>query len=157
MFDFGFGELLLVGAVALVVLGPERLPVVARTAGRWLGKLQQLSAGFKNELSRQAAVAELHAVKADWDSAVDGVRQGLAVPAWERLPEQRSPADFGVDESGRPLPLEDVYTPGADGQLQTPAWHSVSLRRRALVRRREVRTRVRAKAAVRVHRARRID
>lgn len=38
MFDFGFSELLLIGVVALVVLGPERLPQVARTAGFWLEK-----------------------------------------------------------------------------------------------------------------------
>ena len=42
MFDFGFSELMVIGAVALVVLGPERLPTVARTAGEWLGKAQRL-------------------------------------------------------------------------------------------------------------------
>ena len=45
MFDFGFSELMVIGAVALVVLGPERLPMVARTAGEWLGK-DELSASF---------------------------------------------------------------------------------------------------------------
>ena len=42
MFDFGFSELVMIGIVALVVLGPERLPVVARTAGQWLGKAQRM-------------------------------------------------------------------------------------------------------------------
>lgn len=38
MFDFGFSELVVCGIVGLVVLGPERLPVVAKTAGQWIGK-----------------------------------------------------------------------------------------------------------------------
>ena len=52
MFDFGFSELMLIGAVALVVLGPERLPTVARTAGEWLGKAQRLVQQVKNEIGR---------------------------------------------------------------------------------------------------------
>ena len=44
MFDFGFSELVVIGAVALVVLGPEKLPVVARTAGEWIGKAQRMVA-----------------------------------------------------------------------------------------------------------------
>ena len=49
MFDFGLGELLLVGIVALIVLGPERLPEAARTAGRLIGKLQRLVSSVKQE------------------------------------------------------------------------------------------------------------
>ena len=41
MFDFGFSELVVCGIVGLVVLGPERLPVVAKTAGQWIGKAQR--------------------------------------------------------------------------------------------------------------------
>ena len=44
MFDFGFSEMLVIGVIALVVLGPERLPVVARTAGEWVGKAQRFVA-----------------------------------------------------------------------------------------------------------------
>ena len=59
MFDFSFGELAVIGAVALVVLGPERLPKVARTAGEWAGKAQRYVSQVKNDITREMEVAEL--------------------------------------------------------------------------------------------------
>ena len=44
MFDFGFSELVVIAVMGLIVLGPERLPKVARQAGQWIGKLQRLNA-----------------------------------------------------------------------------------------------------------------
>ena len=63
MFDFGLGELLLVGVVALIVLGPERLPQAARTAGRLVGKLQGFVNNVKQEFNTQAELDELRKVK----------------------------------------------------------------------------------------------
>jgi len=59
MFDFSFSELALIGAVALVVLGPERLPKVARTVGEWAGKAQRYVAQVKADVTREMEVAEL--------------------------------------------------------------------------------------------------
>ena len=59
MFDFSFSELALIGVVALVVLGPERLPKVARTAGEWAGKAQRYVAQVKADVTREMEVAEL--------------------------------------------------------------------------------------------------
>ena len=59
MFDFSFSELALIGAVALVVLGPERLPKVARTVGEWAGKAQRYVAQVKADINREMEVAEL--------------------------------------------------------------------------------------------------
>ncbi len=59
MFDFGFGEMMIIGAVGLVILGPERLPQVARTAGEWLGKAQRFVAQVKDDINRESEFAEL--------------------------------------------------------------------------------------------------
>src|SRR5512145_369850 len=59
MFDFSFGELAVIGAVALVVLGPERLPKVARTVGEWAGKAQRYVNQVKADINREMEVAEL--------------------------------------------------------------------------------------------------
>ena len=120
MFDFGLGELLLVGVVALIVLGPERLPQAARTAGRLVGKLQGFVNNVKQELNTQAELDELRKVKQEFETAASEFRDGIkdlgndaqknlsdisdGLKPWERLPEQKTPADFGVDEFGNPLP-----------------------------------------------------
>ncbi len=59
MFDIGFGELLLVGVIALVVLGPERLPRAARTAGLWLGRARATAQRFTAEIDRELKAEEL--------------------------------------------------------------------------------------------------
>jgi len=59
MFDFSFGELAVIGTVALVVLGPERLPRVARTVGEWAGKAQRYVAQVKSDINREVELADL--------------------------------------------------------------------------------------------------
>lgn len=58
MFDIGFSELLLVGVVALLVFGPERLPSAARTAGLWIGRLKRSFAAIKTEVEREIGADE---------------------------------------------------------------------------------------------------
>lgn len=59
MFDLGFGELLLAGVVALLVLGPERLPGAARTAGRVLRKIRQSWTNVRDEVQREMNAEDL--------------------------------------------------------------------------------------------------
>lgn len=59
MFDFGFSELMLIGVVALVVLGPERLPKAARFAGLWIRRARAQWASVRGELERELAAEEL--------------------------------------------------------------------------------------------------
>lgn len=59
MFEIGFMELLLVGLVALVVLGPERLPGAVRTAGLWIGRLKRSFSNIKAEVEREIGADEI--------------------------------------------------------------------------------------------------
>lgn len=59
MFDIGFGELLLVLVIGLVVLGPERLPVAVKTVAGWIRALRSLAASVQNELSQELKLQEL--------------------------------------------------------------------------------------------------
>jgi sec-independent protein translocase protein TatB len=65
MFDIGFSELMLIGIVALVVIGPERLPKVARSAGQWLGRLNRYVAQVKQDIDRDMKLEELRKMQQD--------------------------------------------------------------------------------------------
>ena len=59
MFDIGFTELLLIGVVALVVLGPERLPGAVRMAGLWIGRIKRSFSAIKAEVEREIGADEI--------------------------------------------------------------------------------------------------
>jgi sec-independent protein translocase protein TatB len=59
MFDIGFSELLVIGVVALVVIGPEKLPRLARTLGHLAGKLQRYVSDVKADISREIEIEDL--------------------------------------------------------------------------------------------------
>jgi sec-independent protein translocase protein TatB len=59
VFDVGFTELVMIGLVALLVVGPERLPELVRTTGRWIGRAQRIAREMRNELERDVGTREL--------------------------------------------------------------------------------------------------
>lgn len=70
MFDVGFSELLLIAVVALIVLGPKRLPEVARAAGRWMARIRRFVADVKQDFDREMhdeELKELRKLKDDLD------------------------------------------------------------------------------------------
>ena len=62
MFDIGFWELVVIGVVALVVIGPDRLPRVARKAGMWVGKMRGFVSSVKADIDRELRAEELKRV-----------------------------------------------------------------------------------------------
>ena len=75
MFDVGFSELLLCFLVALVVLGPQKLPAVARAVGRWTGRARSYVRNLTSELEREAGHAD---IRRDLGDAARAVREGVA-------------------------------------------------------------------------------
>lgn len=70
MFDISFSELLVIAIVALVVIGPEKLPKVARTAGAFFGRLQRFVAQVKDEVNRESRFAELQKLQQEVQSSM---------------------------------------------------------------------------------------
>lgn len=152
--------MLLAGTVALVVLGPERLPKVARTVGEWVGKVQRLAANVKTELAAQADYADLKKIKTEVETAAQEIRSEIKdfeqqvqneskqigqnfspdadLPAWERLPELKTPADFGITDVPTTYPAAD--TPWRTPEPQ-PFGKSKSLHKQAMTRKRDARPR----------------
>ncbi|MBV8124102.1 MAG: Sec-independent protein translocase subunit TatB [Burkholderiaceae bacterium] len=77
MIDFGFDKLAVIGAVALIVVGPERLPRVARTVGTLLGKAQRYVAEVKAEVNRSIELEELQKMKGQFEAAARDVGQSV--------------------------------------------------------------------------------
>jgi sec-independent protein translocase protein TatB len=77
MIDFGFDKIALIGAVALIVIGPEKLPRVARTMGHLLGKAQRYVADVKAEVNRSIELDELKKMKTEFEEAARDMQSGV--------------------------------------------------------------------------------
>jgi sec-independent protein translocase protein TatB len=130
MFDFSFGELAVIGAVALVVLGPERLPKVARTVGEWAGKAQRYVAQVKTDITREMEVAELKKLQEqarDFARSVESTVQDGVSGIQSELNSTANALNSGFDgASGTPS------STGGAGQYswEADSWASSRFRRR---------------------------
>ena len=77
MIDIGVTKLIIIGGIALIVIGPERLPVVARTVGTLLGRAQRYVADVKAEVSRTMDIDELNKMKTTVQEAARDVEQSI--------------------------------------------------------------------------------
>lgn len=77
MFDVGFSELLVIAVVALVVIGPERLPTVARTIGALLGRLNRYVADVKSDVEREIRLDEMKKLRAEVEQQAMSIEQSV--------------------------------------------------------------------------------
>ena len=94
MIDIGISKLALIGAVALVVIGPEKLPRVARTVGTLLGKAQRYVADVKAEVNRSMELDELKKMKESMESAARDVEQSVQSTTSSLEKDWRDATDF---------------------------------------------------------------
>jgi len=78
MFEIGFSELIVIAIVALVVIGPERLPKVARTAGHLLGRLRRYVNDVKADINREIQLDELKTLQTSIQESARDMRQDIA-------------------------------------------------------------------------------
>ncbi len=109
MFDIGFGKLALIAVVALLVLGPERLPRVARTAGALIRRARNSWASVRAEIEREIAtddlkrsireVADAVDIRADVNAAANSIHEGVRKPMTDAKPESTKTA---TDDDAEP-------------------------------------------------------
>ncbi|MEO8060241.1 MAG: Sec-independent protein translocase protein TatB [Burkholderiales bacterium] len=134
MIDFGFDKIALIGAVALIVIGPEKLPRVARTVGHFVGKAQRYVADVKAEVSRSIELEELKKMKTEFEDAARNVEQTVSNEihqttsslenAWT-APDTMLPPNSGQREGWSPAPPEYKH-PKKNWRLKrgaTPQWY----------------------------------
>lgn len=81
MFDIGFSELVVIAVVALIVIGPERLPKAARTMGHLFGRLQRYVSDVKADISREVELDELRKLQQQVQTAAHDFKSGVASAA----------------------------------------------------------------------------
>ncbi len=130
MFDFGFSKLLILAVIALVVIGPERLPRVARTLGHLYGRLQRYVTQVKADIHREMESAELGKMKTEFESAARSFQETVQTSASEverEAREAQSSLERALDvhppaanESAAP-PTNETAAPAAGTPPETPA------------------------------------
>jgi sec-independent protein translocase protein TatB len=90
MFDIGFSEIVLIGVVALVVIGPERLPKTARTVGLLFGRLQRYVNEVKADISREMELDELRRLQREMQGAARDLEQSVQSAASDFATSVRS-------------------------------------------------------------------
>jgi sec-independent protein translocase protein TatB len=113
MIDFGFDKIALIGAVALIVIGPEKLPRVARTVGHLIGKAQRYVADVKAEVNRSIELEELKKMKSQFEDAAHDVQSAVS----SEIEQANTAFNNSFDGSLPPASGEHI------GELPAPAYH----------------------------------
>jgi sec-independent protein translocase protein TatB len=122
MFDVGFSELIVIALVALIVIGPERLPRVARTLGALLGRAQRYVNDVKADIQREVDLDELKSIRATFQDAAKSVEQSVS-QAGEELQAAGESLNQSISATAEPkAEPEAVASPAAAPlAVETPA------------------------------------
>src|SRR6202171_4669736 len=124
MFDFSFSELIVCGVVALVVIGPERLPKVARTVGVLFGRLQRYVTQVKADISREMEMTELNKVKTEFESAARSFKTDIESKGAEverEIREAQATIERDLDAAKPPsATLEPEFPPPSESHPPSP-------------------------------------
>ncbi len=103
MFDIGFLEIVIIASIALVVLGPERLPRAARTAGMWVGRARRMVADVKSDIDREIRESELADMR-KLGEEVNSIKDDVS-KATESIKDDDTMADVvdSINESAKTL------------------------------------------------------
>ncbi len=128
MFDIGFTELLVIGVVALIVIGPERLPKVARTAGHLFGRMQRYVSTVKSDISREIELEELRKAGQSFRESVESMNAEVQQEATRIDDYFRDEADrisqvteaMSETEGERPVTRTALKGASSDAQQSLP-------------------------------------
>ena len=127
MFDIGFWELVMIAVVALVVIGPDKLPGVARTAGKWVGRARRFVSDVKTDIDRELKQEEIRKALAE-DVGLDEIKEIMNTDHFTLEEEEPAKPEYQVkamsDEPEAHEPDADDYDPEKDEELKHITDHS---------------------------------
>ncbi len=113
MFDVGFSEIVVIAIVALIVIGPERLPKVARTLGHLFGRMQRYVNDVKADISREMELDELRKLQASVQDAARSIEQSVNQEISTTEAQLNSIATSAADAAPAPPAVEAAPAAGA--------------------------------------------
>ncbi len=123
MYDVGFSELIVIALVALIVIGPERLPRVARTLGALLGRAQRYVNDVKADIQREVDLDELKSIRSTFQDAAKSVEQSVT-QAGEQLQAAEESLNQSISATAETKAEPDAEAPAApapgDAAVETP-------------------------------------
>ena len=114
MFDIGWGELVVIGIVALIAIGPKELPTVLRTLGQYMGKVRRMASEFQGqfqEAMREAELVELKKQAEDLKSSVSDLGGNVSEP----LADTQKQIESAFDDAAKP----ELPKPNSSGVVET--------------------------------------
>jgi len=134
MFDIGFTEIVVIAVVALIVIGPERLPKTARTLGHLFGRLQRYVNDVKSDISREMELEELRKLQQEMKSAASDLESSMTAAAKDvesGMRDVEAQLNAGASETPAPAPVQAAEiaappsapspVPAAEGPPPEPA------------------------------------
>lgn len=123
MFDIGWSELVLIGVVALIVLGPKELPGVLRMVGQWVGKARKMASDFQGQFQEAMREAEMADVKKSFDDIKDAAHDftgGNLLTNAQQQVEEAIKLDTSRTETPQATPAPDVQPATATSATPAP-------------------------------------
>jgi sec-independent protein translocase protein TatB len=123
MFDIGWGKIVIIAVIALIVIGPKELPAVLRTVGQWMGKIRRMAAEFQGQFQEAMREAEMADLKKSVDAITDATRDLTTgfdpigsvrkdiESAFDDKPQATSPAPPAAAAVEPPIPVEPPPAP----------------------------------------------
>lgn len=105
MFDIGWGELIVIGVVALIAIGPKELPGVLRTVGHWVGKMRRMANEFQGQFQEALREAELADLKKHFDDAANAAGD---ITKQIENPLQSTRKEIEASFADKPAPTETI-------------------------------------------------
>lgn len=112
MFDIGWSELVLVGLIALIVIGPKELPTVLRTAGQWMGKVKRMASEFQGQFQEALREAEVADLKEQADDLTGSLK---SITEYDPLADVDNDGDTDKEKEDDSSAWDESFeTPGRD-------------------------------------------
>jgi sec-independent protein translocase protein TatB len=125
VFDVGFSELMVIAVVALVVIGPERMPAFARTAGALFGRVQRYANKLKADIQSEVDMEEFNRIKATFYDAAKSIEQSVNQTK-EELDATAASLNAGIAAQPEPPAAAGLEAP-APAAIEAPAYAAVEM------------------------------